>query len=387
MRRIAIVNQRYGVEVNGGSEYYTRMLAERLAEEYDVTVLTTCAEDYISWRNVYPVGKVNVNGVKVHRFPVKKERNPMRFRILDRLVRNVPVMCGLLETLWAKEQGPYAPELLAYIKDNVEEFDSFIFVTYLYYLTIKGLPSVAEKSILIPTAHDEPYLHFSIYRKVFQTPKHIVYLTEEEKKLVQQTFSNGGIPSIVAGMGIEVPATVVSQQFCKKYGISGDYIVYVGRIDEGKNCAVMFEQFLAYKKATASDVRLVLIGKAVMPIPVHPDIISVGFIPEGDKYAAIAGSKALWLPSRYESLSIVTLEAMALGVPVLVNGACEVLKAHCVKSGAGLYYQEAEELMEALQALLNQGGSRSTFCTAGKNYVKKNYNWEGILSRFREILP
>ncbi len=52
MKRIAIVNQRYGLEVNGGSEYYTRLLAEHLQESFDVTVLTTTALDYDTWENI-----------------------------------------------------------------------------------------------------------------------------------------------------------------------------------------------------------------------------------------------------------------------------------------------------------------------------------------------
>ncbi len=71
MKRIAIVNQRYGLEVNGGSEYYTRLLAEHLQESFDVTVLTTTALDYDTWENHYPAGTDKIHGVKVRRFPVK----------------------------------------------------------------------------------------------------------------------------------------------------------------------------------------------------------------------------------------------------------------------------------------------------------------------------
>ena len=54
--KIAFVNQRYGLEVNGGSELLCRQMAEKLSEIYDVEVITTCALDYVSWENHYAAG-------------------------------------------------------------------------------------------------------------------------------------------------------------------------------------------------------------------------------------------------------------------------------------------------------------------------------------------
>ena len=41
-----------------------------------------------------------------------------------------------------------------------------------------------------------------------------------------------------------------------------------------------------------------------MPMPEDERIHYLGFIPEQDKFDAVAGAEALWLPSEYESLSI-----------------------------------------------------------------------------------
>ena len=73
--KIAIVVQRYGTEINGGAELHARYVAERLSRHATVEVLTTCAKDYLTWKNEWPSGEETVNGIRVRRFPVTRPRN------------------------------------------------------------------------------------------------------------------------------------------------------------------------------------------------------------------------------------------------------------------------------------------------------------------------
>lgn len=385
MKKLAIVNQRYGLEVNGGSEYYTRLVAEQLKDTYDVEILTTCALDYVTWENHYEEGLTHVNGVKVRRFSVKEQRDSKKFnQINERILKKND---GSLEQEWVKAQGPYCPELIQYIEEKQNEYDAFIFVTYLYYLTAVGLPKVAQKSILIPTAHDEPYIYFQLYQEIFEKPRGIIFLTDEEKAFVQKKFHNDTIPSVVAAVGVDVPEEIDGNRFRKKYGIDEDYLIYVGRIDEGKDCHWMFRYFMEYKKRNPKDkIKLVLMGKAAMEVPKHPDIHSLGFVSEEDKYDGIAASKLLILPSEFESLSISVLEAMSLGIPVLVNGKSEVLKGHCVKSNAGLYYQNYFEFELALQYMLERQDQYQCMKNNALIYVKENYKWERIIEKISRLI-
>jgi hypothetical protein len=66
--KIAFVIQRYGAEVLGGSEHLCRLVAERLSGNHDVDVLTSCARDYVTWRNEYPEGADRIRGVYLGRF-------------------------------------------------------------------------------------------------------------------------------------------------------------------------------------------------------------------------------------------------------------------------------------------------------------------------------
>ncbi len=396
MKKIAIINQRYGLEVNGGSEYYTRLIAEHLKEYYNVEILTTTALNYDTWENHYSAGVSVVNGINVRRFPVKHPRNMLKFRIVSKITRILARFGIHLDKWWVKAQGPDTPELVEYIRTHQEDYDKFIFVTYLYYTTVMGLPEAADKAILIPTAHDEPYIHFPIYKKIFKKPSGMIYLTEEEKQFVQSKFQNTSIKSEVAGVGIDIPKCLqeensrvaVVKEFREKYQIHGEYIIYAGRVDYGKKCDEMFEFFEHYKTRYAKDdIQLVIIGKDMLGIPEHKDIHYLGFVPEEDKYAGIAGAKFLWLPSQFESLSIALLEGMALGVPGIVNGRCEVLKSHCLRSNGAIYYENKEDFIEKMRKLQKLG--REDYHKMGEcaqEYVKKNYHWDVVENKLQKMM-
>ena len=63
----------------GGSESLARALAERLSADYAVTVFTTCARDYVTWRNELPPGERRRTACAVRRFPVEEERDLAAF--------------------------------------------------------------------------------------------------------------------------------------------------------------------------------------------------------------------------------------------------------------------------------------------------------------------
>jgi hypothetical protein len=79
--KVAIVVQRYAADINGGAELHARYIAERLSRHATVEVLTTCARDYITWKNELPPGEDSVNSIRVRRFPVAVPRNPPEIRV------------------------------------------------------------------------------------------------------------------------------------------------------------------------------------------------------------------------------------------------------------------------------------------------------------------
>ena len=384
--KIAFVCQRYGLEVNGGSELYCRQLAEKLVQNYQVEVYTTCAEDYISWRNYYAPGDETLNGVVIHRFSVTRPRRQKQFNRISKKVLGSGGHSQKEEREWLEEQGPLCDELLEELFKNKKNYKAIFFMTYLYYITAIGLPMGFENGILIPTVHDEAPVYLSHYDKVFDSARGFVWNTQSEKLFALKRFSHiEQRPSIMAGIGVDIPQQPLPplpQQLQDE-----EYLVYAGRIDESKGCGELFYCFQKYlERRPSCKLKLVLLGKAVMPVPNNENIIPLGFVSNEMKFAIMGGAKALVLFSQFESLSMVVLESMTMGRPVLVNGRCEVLREHCINSNAGLYFESEQEFEAVLDYLMEHDKVYEIMCQNAVEYVQQNYRWETVLQRFQELI-
>ncbi len=385
MRRLGIIVHRYGNEVNGGGEYYAMLLAERLIEKYDVEIITTTSLDYMVWDNYYQKGKNFVNGIPVNRFPVEYPRRKEEMDVIANRILPLLMAGQAIDEkdayAWIDYQGPFCPQLVKYLKENHENYDVFIFITYLYYNTVYGLPMVSDRAIFIPTAHDEPWLHLSMFPKLFRLPRRFLYCTQEEMDMVHRILHNEDIPGEAIGVGIDIPESIDSERFRRKYHICGNYLVFVGRIDASKKCDEMIRHFIAYKERHPSQLQLVLIGKDNMKIPERDDILCTGFVSEQDKFDGLAGAKAAIAPSRYESLCMALLEGFAVGVPAIVNGECAVLKGHCERSGAGIAYINEQEFHQAIDDLLDKESLWLKMSEHARSYVRKNYIWKEVMRK------
>ncbi|MGN0839153.1 MAG: glycosyltransferase family 4 protein [Pyramidobacter sp.] len=339
---------------------------------------TTKAIDYVTWKNEYKKDEEEINGVHVKRFAVRQNRDLKVFDPLTRDFNERVLNRPETEKQWITAQGPDCPSLIQWLRDNKDAFDLFIFFTYLYYPTVLGLPEVKEKAVFVPTAHDEPYIRMGIMKPLFQQSQGIIYLTQDEKRLVNGIFNNDGVPSLVGGCGIDMPAAS-DRDYMKKQKVPS-YIVYVGRIDGAKGCDVLFRYFKEYRRRSGTDLDLVLVGKEILKVPALPYIHKLGFVSDEVKNSVIAGARALVLPSQHESLSMVVLEAMAAEVPVIVNARCQVTKDHCIQSNAGLYYENYFEFEGILNRLLSDSELCRIMGQNGKRYVKDHYTWDVVVS-------
>ncbi len=383
--KVAFVVQRYGLEINGGAELHCRWIAEHMKKYWEVEVLTTKALDYITWKNHYSQDEEVINGIKVRRFPVTRPRNPERFgRIQNYIFQNEHTIED--ELRWLDEEGPRVPSLIRYIKENEARYDYFIFFSYRYYHSYWGIKAVPHKSLLVPTAEHDPVVYLRIFRDWFRLPRAFIYNSFEERKMIQAVSANEDVPGDVVGVGVEVPAVYSKESRPPGLNPEDPYIIYIGRIDENKGCRELFDFFIRFKTATGSPLRLVLVGSTVLKIPSHPAITYLGFVSEEEKFSWLAQSLLLIMPSFYESLSMVTLEAWALEKPVLVNGRCEVLKGQCLRANGGLYYENYDEFRETLSLLAKDSKLREVLGKNGRAYFQKNYTWEVIEKKYLNII-
>lgn len=403
-KSIAIIVQRYGSEVNGGAEVLARMIAEKLASQYDVTVLTSCALDYQTWEPVFAPGDSDEGGVHIKRFNNFK-RSPRKVQqFYDRKLSgrtwgqklcrwlNEPTWWHAVfprskityqdNVAWLQAQGPCMPELLSYLKQNQDNYAAFIFFTALYYPTALGILEVAEKSILIPTMHDERASYFPIYQQVMQSAEWLFFNTGVEQRLSERLFSIENSKKDIMSIGIEMDDTAVDILVPAKFNITQPYLIYVGRVDKAKGCDVLIDHFTRFASSHASRLQLVMVGKHSMEKSPHPDVLYTGFVSEFEKIQLMKQAQALVVPSLYESLSLVLLESFACKVPVIANLKCAVLNEHIDKSRGGWLFDSYGDFAKILTEVIGNTAGNQQKGEAGHHYVESNYSWDSVMKKF-----
>ncbi len=400
MKRVALVVQRCHADVVGGAESLAWQYAEFLrdADGYAVDVLTSRAVDADTWRNVLPEGEDSREGVRILRFTCEaghdrhwqQEHEVLahHYRAAARRRRNSLLELPGTPTIpwtrarqedWVRRQGPYSRAMLEYIREHHARYDAWIFVTYLFAPTVFGLPLVPRRrSILVPAVHDEAPAYLSIYRDLVRSAGCLFWNTKAESRFGEQLWG-AGLNGSVVSMGIEtnVNTDVPRPRF--------PYALYCGRIDPGKGCQNLVDWFVRFQKEHPGPAKLLFTGSLQMKLPRRRDVRYLGFVSEAEKSKLISAARVLVVPSPHESLSIVALEALARGTPILVWGQNPVLRDHAA-SGGGLTFTSYDEFRQGLGTILANVQLREQFAAAGRPYVCERYDIDRVRTRFFEEL-
>jgi glycosyltransferase involved in cell wall biosynthesis len=382
--KVAFVVQRYGTEVVGGAELMCRDYAESLADRYDVEVLTSCALDYTTWSHHYPAGVSELHGVAVRRFAA----TGLRHTDLNRwwtIWQHRPRTRGD-ETRWLFEQGPVLPGLLQHLAAHRDDYVAVIFFTYLYWPTVLGLPLVADKAVLVPTANpgDGP-LHFTLHGELFHLPRALIYCTDEERDFCHTLFRNASVPHEVLGAGFEPVISDDPGRFSRALGLERPYVLCLGRIGPAKGCDRLVRDYLAIPP-DRTPVDLVFAGTLEMELPQDPRIRHAGTINGSLKHDAICGAAAMVVPSPWDCLSLTTCEAWAAGRPVLITAQSPVVTSLCRRSGGGVAYANPHELEALLTRLVADPAWGDGVGEQGRAFVLGEYGKTSVHQRLEALI-
>jgi glycosyltransferase involved in cell wall biosynthesis len=442
--KLACVIHRFGADIAGGSESHCRAVALHLAQSHDVTVLTSCAHDHVTWENHYSEGESTDGPLRVRRFPAVRRRDLARFRDISRKVFSGRGSAEEQEE-WFRENGPLVPALLDDLRARGGEYDRVLFWSYRYFPTYFGLPLVADRAILLPTAEEDPLIRAAALERFFALPAGYLFLTPEEQELVSERAPIR-VPSAVIGCGIDPAETETGsgRVLCESSGktlpdpvsSAEPFVLYLGRVDPNKGCESLLRYFTRYIAArtqhlapstqhlapstqhlapstqhlapstqhlapstqhlapstqhpassTQHPLQLVLAGPVNMPVPEHPSIRTLGFVADDVREALLSRARVLLMPSPYESLSMVVLEAWNHGLPVLVNARCAVLRGQVRRADGGLHYRTGAEFVAALDRLLDRPDEARTLGAQGLAFVEREYRWPTVVRKIEDVL-
>src|SRR5450759_1355192 len=127
-------------------------------------------------------------------------------------------------------------------------------------------------------------------------------------------------------------------------------------------------------------------GPSSMPIPGHPLIRPLGFVDVAVREALLRKARALIVPSPFESLSMVLLEAWNHGLPALVNARCKVLRGQVERADGGLHYRNTVEFIAALDYLLDHPDAARQLGRQGLAYVDREYRWPIVMDKIEAVI-
>jgi glycosyltransferase involved in cell wall biosynthesis len=279
-----------------------------------------------------------------------------------------------LQEEFIRAQGPVCPALMAHLARDGADYAAVLFVTYLYPTTYEGARCLEHpRWALVPTLHDEPLAHFSAIAQMARRAPRLLWNTPAEQRLGERLWGVGD--GAIIAMAIDTARAAPAAE-------PRPYLLYSGRIDAHKGCGMLLDRFSAYRQRSGADLDLLLTGTDKLGLLPSRHVRYLGFVDEARKAALMAGALAFVHPSPYESLSIVVLEAMAQGTPVIVNGACEVLADHVLASGSGYVFTDERSFDAAVDAVRGlDADERLAQGQRARDYVLAHYDRDEVRTR------
>jgi glycosyltransferase involved in cell wall biosynthesis len=365
-----------------------RLMAEDLAaHETPVEVLTTTAVDHFTWADHHPEGTTVENGVPVHRFRVEPGRDGGRWLELHTRI-DLRIPTGRADELEWMGQSVWSPGLQEAAEDR-GRYDWLVAMPYLFGTTFWAAAARPERTALVPCVHDEPHAWTGVVREMLGTVRGCMLNSDGEGELLGRLAPAAEARLVSVGYDDAPPPTAADvEAFCARRGIAPGYVLYAGRREAAKGVPLLYDAYARWAAGRPDAPPLALMGAGGLAPPdgLADRVIDLGFVPDADRDTAYAAASVLVNPSRLESLGMVVLEAWLAGTPCIVNGRSPVLREHCRASGGGLWFDDADELVEALDVMAGDPALRRAMAAAGAGWTRRTFSWDAVRERFHGAL-
>lgn len=379
--RLALVLPRFGPNIVGGAELLGWRLAERLAGQgHQVEIITTCALDHHTWRNVLPPGTERFGQLVIRRFAT----NPRDFGAFSDIEHAIVTGYTLSrdeEIMWLRN-GVSSAAMEDHLTSYENSYDMFLAAPYLFGTTYFSYSAVPSKTFLIPCLHNEPYAYLTAVREMLRGAAGLLFNSIPEAELAKQLAGEIAQNTYV-GMGFEPDPVVNEREFMRKHKLSRPLILYVGRREPGKNTPLLSKYFSRYRERTRPHATLLFAGSGD-PVPGGPGFVDIRRFDWSHRPALYRSADVFCQPSVNESLSIVLMQAWLAGRPAVVHADCAVTRYHCEVANGGLWFRTYAEFEAVMDRLLGDDELRNSLGESGRRYVLEEYSWDSVLKRFHD---
>jgi glycosyltransferase involved in cell wall biosynthesis len=163
----------------------------------------------------------------------------------------------------------------------------------------------------------------------------------------------------------------------EKYGLPGEFFLYVGTLQPRKNIPFLIKAFTEYRMRFPQ-AKLVIVGNRQghhvdTALTEAPGVVFPGYIDEADLPHVFGLAKAFIFPSLYEGFGIPLLEAMSQSVPIIASD-IPVLRE--VGGEAVLYFDpnRVDSLLQALYHLEDSSALRAQLIAQGNERIE-HFSW------------
>ena len=328
-------------------------------------------------------GPATLDGIPLIRFPISGYDWERRLA-LEARIDTQGTLAGDEQYAWL-ESGPHSATLYPHVRRHAADFDAIIALPYANPLVHYAAWVAPEKVLLWPCLHDEPYAYMEPVRLLLDSVWAVAFNAPEEAQIVSDLLQIQLARWAVLGAGVSLPAaneTLAGGS--KTEGSRTPYLLYVGRLEAGKNLSQLYDYVRHYHEE-GHQVKLIVVGRGPLSPPRHAAFDYRGYVPDDEMAAIMAGALSLCQPSLNESFSLTMMESWLAGRPALVSGGCAVTRGHVGRSKGGLWFENYADFSGAVSWLLANDELADRMGLNGRRYVQANYTWPAVVDRFARV--